>query len=195
VLSILREKRGGFYVEVGAGLPHKFSNTYLLEKRYSWRGLGVDIDPVVVKLHQDSRRNPCLLLDAMKVDWKPILEKYHAPQRIDFLQIDIEPAINTLTALRQIPFNHYRFTVITFEHDLYLAPSNARIKLDAKSLLEGHGYLLVKDNVKDYLGREFEDWYVDSEYVFNLNIAKINQDLWYRVIRIKFKLQDLMSKW
>jgi hypothetical protein len=33
------EKRGGFFVEVGAGDGVRFSNSYLLETRFGWRGI------------------------------------------------------------------------------------------------------------------------------------------------------------
>ena len=42
VLRELKEKRGGFFVEIGGhdGVTH--SNTYLLEKEYEWEGIVVE---------------------------------------------------------------------------------------------------------------------------------------------------------
>lgn len=50
--AVLRElislkKNRGFFVDVGAYHPKKFSNTYMLYKR-GWRGINVDMDPVKI---------------------------------------------------------------------------------------------------------------------------------------------------
>jgi FkbM family methyltransferase len=39
VLSVLGEKRGGFFVEFGATDGISFNNTYLLERKYGWQGI------------------------------------------------------------------------------------------------------------------------------------------------------------
>lgn len=39
VLTVLREKRNGFFVEFGAGDGVNFSNTYMLEKKFGWTGI------------------------------------------------------------------------------------------------------------------------------------------------------------
>jgi FkbM family methyltransferase len=41
---IFEEKRGGFYVDVGAHHPMRFSNTYLFYKA-GWRGINIDATP------------------------------------------------------------------------------------------------------------------------------------------------------
>ncbi len=45
VLHELGEKRGGFFVEFGAGNGVTMSNTHLLEKRYGWRGILSEPNP------------------------------------------------------------------------------------------------------------------------------------------------------
>lgn len=44
----------GFFVDVGAYHPRKFSNTYLLYKR-GWRGINIDMDPIKIKAFRFAR--------------------------------------------------------------------------------------------------------------------------------------------
>ena len=41
---IFEEKRGGFFVDIGAHHPYRFSNTYLFYKQ-GWKGLNIDAMP------------------------------------------------------------------------------------------------------------------------------------------------------
>ena len=65
-----------------------------------------------------------------------------------------------------MPLDDYRFSVITFEHDLYFSPDNLVIKLEQQDILKKHGYKLMADNVQvivpGYPPREFEDWWIDG---------------------------------
>jgi hypothetical protein len=81
------------------------------------------------------------------------------PERIDYLQIDIEPAYQSLAALRRMPFDKYTFSVITFEHDLYADPKNLKIKQEQQRILLSHGYRLVRENVA-VEDQPFEDWWI-----------------------------------
>ena len=54
VLSELGDKRGGFFVEFGAGDGIGLSNTYLLESEYGWKGVLAEPNPV---FHTALRRN------------------------------------------------------------------------------------------------------------------------------------------
>ncbi len=53
VLHELGEKRGGFFVEFGAGNGVTMSNTHLLEKRYGWTGILAEPNPT---FHRRLRR-------------------------------------------------------------------------------------------------------------------------------------------
>ena len=169
VLNMLDEKREGYFVEVGAFESKRTSNTYLLENGYAWKGMALEILPDCVREYNLNRSNPCLMADATTFDYLKYFVENDFPRRIDYLQVDIEPASNTLLALKQLPLFHYRFSVITFEHDLYYDPANAAVKEEQKVILSGLGYKLAVENVKiDAPGwplREFEDWWVDPEVV------------------------------
>lgn len=160
VLSALDFKRDGSFVEVGSWHPRQDSNTHLLEKKYGWRGIAFEIDRGFAKLYNSRRKSHCFCTDATKVDFRSIFHASGMPKTIDYLQLDIEPAENTLSALRRIPFDEFRFSVITFEHDLYRDAENLKVQEQAFELLNAEGYVRVVQNVK-YRGMPFEDWYVD----------------------------------
>jgi FkbM family methyltransferase len=65
VLDELREKRGGFFVEIGAFDGKTHSNTYLLEAEYGWTGILVEPNPILSEDIRSARSSP---LDTRPVD-------------------------------------------------------------------------------------------------------------------------------
>lgn len=166
VLNCLNEKRNGWYVEVGSNDAFAWSNTYLLETEYDWKGVGFEIEPDLVESYNQFRKNKCIQADATTFDYLSYFDSNNFPKQIDYLQLDIEPAEQTLKALYKMPFHKYRFSVITFEHDLYAKAENAFIKAEASGVLRAYGYQLAVENVNDGLpGREFEDWWIDPKVI------------------------------
>jgi len=51
----LQHVKGGFYVDVGAHDPYRFSNTYLLYKYRGWSGINIDLDERSVRAFAGSR--------------------------------------------------------------------------------------------------------------------------------------------
>lgn len=166
VVETLNEKFGGVYVEIGAYDPIEISNTYILEQGYGWSGVSFEIDPTRTDKFNQNRRNPCYTADARTYDYEALFDRLNLPKQIDYLQVDIEPAANSLDALLQLPLEKYRFSVITFEHDLYSDPNNAYIKNRQKHVLLGLGYVLAKENVVcNHPDLPFEDWWIDPKVV------------------------------
>ena len=95
-------------------------------------------------------------------------EDNNFPSTIDYLQIDIEPAQQSLKALESLPLDKYRFSVITFEHDIYFDPDNALVKEKARELLSKFNYTLAVENVEAY-GKIFEDWWLDSNLINDMD--------------------------
>jgi hypothetical protein len=63
---------------------------------------------------------------------------------------------------------NYRYSVITFEHDLYANPArHADVQMAAREYLQGHGYQLVVSNVYAPKPKPspFEDWFVDPTVI------------------------------
>ena len=167
VLSMLDGKRNGIYVEIGADQPRVISNTYLLEKDFDWSGISFELDSDKFALFNTIRKNKCLCEDATLYDYKSLFEERSYPKQIDYLQLDIDPAEGTLRALKTLPLDDYRFSVITYETDVY--SSGADIQDEQIEILESHGYQLVAKNVKCE-GNPYEDWWIDP--------AIVSEDIW-----------------
>ena len=167
VMSMLDGKRNGVYVEIGADQPRVISNTYLLEKDFDWSGISFELDADKVAFFNTIRKNKCLCEDATLYDYKSLFQKSNYPKQIDYLQLDIDPAEGTLNALKVLPLDDYRFSVITYETDVY--SSGADIQDEQIEILESHGYQLVAKNVKCE-GNPYEDWWIDP--------AIVSDDIW-----------------
>jgi FkbM family methyltransferase len=71
-----------------------------------------------------------------------ILERGNAPQRIDYMSLDIEGA--ELDALRAFPFDRYQLGALDVEHN-YEEPKRSEIE----SLMNSHGYTKVHSWMQD----------------------------------------------
>jgi hypothetical protein len=178
VLSVLNGKRNGIYLEVGAYEGIFISNTYLLEKKFGWKGLSIDIEQSSAESFRNvGRENDILIQNALDIDYLDLLIKKNFPSRIDYLQLDIEPQMNTLECLKKIPFDKFKFSVITYETDYY-DPSVSReeshkVREESRKILESNGYELLVGNVCNISNNDpFEDWYVDPT-VIDPEILKI----------------------
>jgi len=171
VLGILEGKSNGTYLEIGCGEPKSYSNTYLLEQQFGWKGVSLDIEDSIVQSYNLSRKNKAVVSDATTVDYLDLLEKSGIHTRdLDFASIDCEPASNTYAALRALPLDVLRFAVITYEHDCYYA--GPKFKYSSRNYLWSHGYVLVASNISagdagtgnlEYV--DYEDWWVHPELV------------------------------
>ena len=169
VLNMHNFKKQGTYLEIGSGFPIQDSNTYILESKYEWKGIGIDLMEERVNQHQKQRKNPCIQTNAVFTDYNRLLAKYNMPKQIDYLQVDVDfnPVTfehNSLLTLETVMESDYRFSVITFEHDVYARHpevNTKQAKEKAKEVLLNNGYQLFADNIQDFRGLPFEDWYID----------------------------------
>ena len=44
ILSVLKNKKNGYFLEIGSNDPILINNTYILEKDYNWKGIMVEYD-------------------------------------------------------------------------------------------------------------------------------------------------------
>jgi len=168
VLSMLSGKKNGTYVEIGGDHPINISNSYLLETEYNWKGLSFELNFEKVKYYNSVRENLCICADATIIDYEQIFYNHQLPNFIDYLQVDIEPSWQTLKALKKLPLDKYRFSVITFETDLY--KDGEESAKESHHILTELGYELVIKNVACQ-GLPYENWYVDPN---NINKELIN---------------------
>ena len=123
VLKCLSGKRKGTYLEIGGGRPYDGNNTALLEE-LGWDGISIDLhQPYVDEWNESIRSNSIIRTDATQINYKQFLKENNFSDVIDYLQIDIDPCAQSYDVLTKIPFEDYKFGVITFEHDHYLDPT------------------------------------------------------------------------
>lgn len=164
VSSLIRNSNAAnYYVEIGAGWPIKINNTYLLESVYNWNGISIDFDQDMSNNFNKVRINKCLSADATKIDYLNLFISENLPLELDYLSLDIDPAYQTLLVLSLIPFETYRFKVITFEHDAY--KNGSLIKIASRLLLRHYGYVSVSKNVIAAGFGKYEDWWINPRYI------------------------------
>jgi FkbM family methyltransferase len=71
----LKDRRDGYFVEVGVGTGEILSNTCMLERSYGWRGILAEPNPL---FHEAIRRNRSAILDTRAV-------YSHSGQNVEFL--------------------------------------------------------------------------------------------------------------
>jgi hypothetical protein len=158
VLSILDGKRNGTYVEIGADKPRVINNSYLLESQYNWNGVSFEIDSNKVDYFNSIRKNKCICADATEYDYKSFFDENKFPKQIDYLQLDCDPPEITMQCLRKLPLKDYRFSVITFETDLYAG--GQEVQKEQYQILSSLGYKRIVKDVKNE-GNPYEDWWID----------------------------------
>jgi len=170
VLSVLNGKRDGTYLEIGAAHPYHNSNTALLEE-LGWKGFGIELKKELADQHS-VRRNRVICADALTVDYDSILAGLG--EVVDYLQLDIEPPKNTFEAMLAIPFEKYKFKVITYEHDHY-ADVSGTYRDKSRRFLSSFGYKLVVNDVSPNDNCSFEDWWVMEDLVDMDMVKKIRE--------------------
>lgn len=165
VLSVLNGKKDGKFLEVGGARPFERNNTALLEQSFGWTGVSIELNPDFANEYARARKNTKVLCtDALTVKYEQLMQEEFDTGIIDYLQLDIEPARNTFEVLLSIPFDKYKFAVITYEHDYYVDISKS-YRDKSRRYLQAIGYeLLVTDLSPDGVSN-FEDWWVHPDLV------------------------------
>ena len=106
----------GTYIDVGAGVPIKDSNTYMLEVEKNWRGFSVEILGKYKNLWVNSpeRSNRIYWEDAINFDYKKAIFENNLTNDIDFLSCDIDPQEDTFLVLKKVINDGIRPKFIAF---------------------------------------------------------------------------------
>ena len=164
VLYTYNGKQNGTYLEIGGGDPVHLNNTYLLESQYDWSGVSVEINSDLCNKYSSVRKNDVYCRDATELNYKKLLESHYDSNVIDYLQLDCEPSRTTFEVLLSIPFDDYKFGVITYEHDHYNDTSRT-YRERSRKYLNMMGYILIVPDVAPTPWSSFEDWWVHPDLV------------------------------
>ena len=172
VLSMTNGKENGTYLEISSG-DYKFgNNTFLLENKFNWYGISIDIKYEKTIEFNNNRKNKSICTDASKIDYKQLLSDYFKCTNIDYLQLDCDPPNTTFEILKKIPFDIYKFGVITYEHDYYNDPSG-KYRNESRNFLNKQGYKLICGNISAMKNKyPFEDWWIHPD-IINKKIYKL----------------------
>jgi len=179
VLSCLKHKKNGIFLEIGSNNPIQCNNSYVLEKDYHWTGLMVEYDAAFEHLYKTLRPNSKYIIqDATTINFALVLDIWNFPKIIDYLQIDLDvdnqSTIHTLENINNQLMDQYKFATVTFEHDIYTGDFfNTRAR--SREIFANRGYFRVFSDVK-YLGQTFEDWYVHPDLVDMDYVNRIKTD-------------------
>tara|TARA_B110000902_G_scaffold234857_1_gene279764 strand:- start:341 stop:1591 length:1251 start_codon:yes stop_codon:yes gene_type:complete len=162
VLSAYKGKRKGSYLEIGSGGPFIHNNTALLETKFGWKGISIDINDGLCYAFGEARNNTVICTDATAIDYEELFKLHCVDPVIDYLQIDCDDY--SMAVLERLPLHKFKFGVITFEHDSYRLGTDK--KFAAKKIFEEAGYKLAVSNVGFHeVGYPYEDWYYHPDVV------------------------------
>ena len=176
VLSMLNGKKNGTFLEIGGADPFKGNNTALLEKTFGWNGVSIEYDKKFIENYRNNRTAKLLHTDALGINYKTFLEGNFKGRIIDYLQLDIEPARNTYDCMLKIPFDEYKFAVITYEHDYYVDVTKS-YREKSREFLKSKGYLLIANDISPDGISNFEDWWVHPDLVEKDIIEKMKSNI------------------
>ena len=170
VVDTLNQHKNGFWVELGCQGPIQSSNTHILELVYGWKGVSIDISKPHIDMWEGVRNTDNLVCaDALELDYTKLFKDHNVPEVVDYLSVDLEPPPITFTALKKIPFDKYKFKIITFEHDHYRQEFlHHNLRDDSRKFFESIGYYKVPDSLLNayHLNLSIsEDWYVHPDYI------------------------------
>lgn len=130
---LLGQKHKGFYIDIGAHHPRRFSNTYLFYKK-GWKGINIDPNADAIKLFQKERPNDINLC-------LPISDK---KQLLTYYMFN-EPALNTF--VKSLAEKHTRGSNYTITDTL---------ELESQTLGQVLDNFLPKNTAIDFMSIDVE---------------------------------------
>lgn len=188
ILAATNGKRDGLYLEIGAQQPFYQNNTALLETKFGWNGISIEILPNLCEQFEKERNNQILCKDATKIDYLKLLDKFDKGTDFDYLQLDVEPSNVTFECLLAIPFEKYRFAIITYEHDHYVDMTGS-YRDKSRRYLKLMGYEMMVSNVSPNDTSPFEDWWYHPDLIDPKIVKKMKRvsDETVNVVKYMFR--------
>lgn len=179
-LAVHNGKRNGTFLEIGAFHSSFLSNTLLLERDFGWHGVSIDIEKNAQQDFAHSGRTAKFILgNALELDYRKILRENFEENVVDYLQIDIEPNINSLDCLKRIPFDKYKFGYVDFETDYYDPNTpqeiNDYVRNESRRILKENNYILVAGNISNIDQNPMEEWYINADIFPECHINKFKR--------------------
>ena len=183
-MNIFKNKKKGFYIDVGAHHPFRFSNTYMFYKK-GWHGINIDATPGSMKLFEKHRPKD------INIEI-PVSNKH---KRMNYYVFD-EPALNSFSS--KLSKDRDAHTVYKIEKVIGLVPQKLSKILD-KNLrpntnidfmsidVEGYEYEVLSSNnwnkykpnylLVEILKTELVDIYKNKvyEYLINKNYCVVGK--------------------
>ena len=158
------KKTNGTFIDIGCREPARGNNTWILEERYGWIGVSIDIENYA-DIWKQIRKNPFVQMDAIEGDLEELFSTLNVPDVVDYLTHDVDGT--EPDRFDNIPFDKYIFKCITVEHD-----GDSVTRAFQRNTLLSYGYELACSNVKNGPGRNhyrggkiMEDWWIYPEYI------------------------------
>ena len=80
VLNVLKNKKNGFFVEIGSYDPILINNSYILEKNYKWNGIMIEYSNEWLNDYKRIRPNSIHVInDIREIDYKIYLKQIMFP--------------------------------------------------------------------------------------------------------------------
>ena len=183
VLNVLKNKKNGTFLDMGAHEPININNTYVLEKEFGWKGILFDYMEHFRPSYEKHRPESVhVISDATTLDYVRLFDETEMPENIDYLSFDLDgdSTIKTLRKFDKEVLHRHKFAVVTYEHDVWVGGNHIAARKESREIFKRRGYVRVFDDIHDKTPNlVYEDWYVhpdlvDMNYVNNLK--KRNMD-------------------
>jgi len=183
VILMNKELKDGWYIEIGSNHPMNSNNSYILENKYGWKGIMVELDGSFLQLYKEIRPLAIPIIgDATQIDYVSYLQNNNFPANLNYLQIDVEAdnksTLDTIKLFDNSVFDHYKFGTVTFEHDIYRGDFFDTRSISREIFLK-RGYVRLFSDVCVWVYNTwcpYEDWYVHPDIIDNDLIQKILSD-------------------
>jgi hypothetical protein len=179
--NMLKFKKNGYCVDIGSAHSVKSNNTFVFQE-LGWTSVSVEIDSKYNNTYETRTQGTHYNESALTLNYVEAFEENEFPEVIDYLSLDVDTA--SLSVLKILPFDKYKFRVITIEHDAYL--HGDKYRAEQRKVLEERGYKLACSNIlvptpghSGWNGEPcpFEDWWVHPTEFDQDTLDMIDSDM------------------